>query len=405
VRKALDLVASLGDAGAASAGTLLVGLIALRSLSNAELALYALLFSAGVAAMVIPQQMSYLPRRIRVNQAVDKVRSAYQSDLISSLPFIIVAVLIVLAAGLPLYAAVGALDSLLLSGTAILWVTASSFQDHIRTSLHITDDHRLATVVSFAQLTIVAICFASTLFIGPDYMGSVTTAIPFGTLAVANILSAGVGMWLHRKRNVIADSSRIALSLGLRTAASGFMLQVSGYASNLIITLTLGYAALATLEGARIAAQPILVAGAALSSYFLPTAIRMQQRGEARAAGRRIGTLLSSQIAIGIIYAAIVPFLAVLLGVLADRPIDAGVAAALAIAFALQVGVGPLNQMNIAAGRYRLAAMSTAISIAGSIVVLLITIPFAGVYAVPISISVGALVRASVLVGQRRGRK
>jgi O-antigen/teichoic acid export membrane protein len=401
MRKVLDLVASLGDAGAAAAGTFLVGLIALRSLSNAELALYALLFSAGVAAMVIPQQMSYLPRRIRVNQSINTVRGAYGADLRSALPLIVVAILIVSAAGTPLYAKVGMMPAILLTGTAVIWVAASSFQDHIRTSLHITDDHRLATVVSFVQLTIAAVGFSATLIIGPEHVGVATAAVPFGTLALANVVSAGAGIWLHRSRAVIDDSTSIPLSVGLKTAASGFMLQASGYASNLIVALALGYAALANLEGARIAAQPILVAGTALSSYFLPTAIRLQQRSEYRAARKRIVILLSSQVGVGILYAIAVPLLVALLSKVADRPIDGGLAAALAIAFALHVGVGPLNQMNVAAQRYRLAAVSTAVSITSSLVALLLTIPAVGMYAVPISIAVGAIVRAAVLAIHR----
>ncbi|MCR2824240.1 hypothetical protein [Microbacterium sp. zg.Y909] len=398
----LNLSASLVDAIAAAAGSFLIGLIALRALELPELALYALMYSGGFAAMVIPQQMGYLPRRIAVNTAAEVVRGRYATDLLGATPYVALAMLAVVAAGSPLYTSTGGNTALILASTAALWVAASSFQDHIRTSLHITANHAGAAATSLVQLGVAASVFGLVLLFQDDIPYAVLCAVPFGALTLSNSVSACIGIFIHRTTPPIGRGPRPSFSVSFRTALSGFILHASSYVTNLSVALSLGAAALASLESTRVAAQPVLVAGTALSSFFLPKAIRFQSAGADGLAYRRVRRMVASQAVLGAGYSAIAPVFALLLSSWTGNPIDPFLAVALAIAFALQSMVGPINQMNIAARKYALATISTIVAAAVTLATVLLLLSTAGLFAVPLALTAGALTRGAMLLLARR---
>ncbi|GGH41182.1 lipopolysaccharide biosynthesis protein [Microbacterium album] len=402
MRQIRDLFASLGDSGAGAAGSFLVGLVALRALDTHELALYALLFSAGTAAAVIPQQMAYLPRRIELNKSADRVRPRYGRDFAAAVPHNTIAVVLVIVSGAPLYSSVHQDVALGMIGGAILWVACLGYQDHIRSALHVTQHHHHAATVSVAKLTVCLLAFTVLVVWGHTLPPLVLSNLPFAVLGLSTLVSALLGVWLHRHTQPSEEAIKIRFVTSVRTAFGGFLLQGSGYVTNLIVALSLGSVALAQLEAARVAAQPVFVAASALSSYYLPPAIRLQHAGDRRGALRRVGIMISMQLAIGGMYAAIVPLIAGPLGTVATRTVDPGLASARAGAFAAQSTIAPLNQLNLAAGRYRLANVSTALSVAVSLGTLTACIGAVGVYAVPIAMGVGALTRGAILLATRR---
>ncbi|MEV7692875.1 hypothetical protein AB0N73_06035 [Microbacterium sp. NPDC089189] len=333
-----------------------------------------------------------------MNKAPARVRGRYGADARSAIPHVVAAISLMALAGTPLYGSVSVSAAVFLGTTAAAWVAASSFQDHVRTSLHISGDHGFAAIVSCLQLAISLAFFTFVQLATVHQHPSISTALPFGTLAVANLVSGLVGVWLHRSVNKISDESKVSFKLGLRTAASGFVLQGGAYALNLVVVLTLGASALATLEGVRIAAQPVLIASTALASFFLPPAIRLQAQGKTREANRRVRFMIGAQLSLGIAYASLVPFFAGLLSGFAGRSIPPLIAAAQTLSFSLQAMIAPINQMNIAANRFSLATMGTALSVAVSLVVLALTANSLHLYAVPLATASGALARGSLLI-------
>ena len=403
MRRLRGLAASLGDSGAASAASFLIGIVALQTLGDEEMALYALLFSAGVAAMVIPQQMSFLPRRLRINREIDSVRPRYRLDALATAPHTALAAMLTVAAGTPLYGATGVVSAVGMATGAAIWVAASSFQDHVRTSLHVTGHHHHAASVSLAHLAFTAAGLVCASLLSAVVSDPIRSSIPFGILALSNLVSAVLGVLLHRTTTPTGDLTRIPLSVGLRTAISGVIFQSSNYAVNLLVALVLGATALTNLEAARIAAQPVLVAGTALASYFMPPAIRSQAKGDVRDSYRRIGIMAAFQFAFGGAYAAAVPVVASAISLLAGRAIDVGLTVARVGAFSLHSTVAPLNQLNLAAERYRLATVSTAISVVVSLISLAALMPALHTYAVPVATAISALIRAGGILWGGRG--
>lgn len=403
MRRLTGLLGSIGDAGASAAGSFLVGLIALRALDTAQLALYGLLFSAGVAAMIIPQQMGYMPRRLRANSARDLVRPSYRSDVWGNIGYILIASAGVALAGLPLSTSVGLPAYLALSITAATWVAASSFQDHVRTSLHITGDHLKASLVSTTQLALAAAAFATVLS-NAHSLDSIAAFLPFGVLTLVNLSSAAVGIILHRSRPVVEGDSHVKVFTSIKIAASAFVIFGGTYLLNLAVAAILGSHALASLESVRIAAQPVMVAATALASFLLPGAIRLQQNGHREQARRRLGLMVTCQVAVGAGYSLLVPLVAGPLSSLASRPIPGGLASAQSMAFAMQATVSPVNQLNVAAGHYLRATVASALSVICALVTLISLISSLQLYAVPIALAVGAIVRAmAILISTRMG--
>ncbi|MBM3715877.1 MAG: hypothetical protein FJW64_09125 [Actinobacteria bacterium] len=194
--------------------------------------------------------------------------------------------------------------------------------------------------------------------------------------------------------------------MSLKTAVSGFLLQGGNYASSLCIVTILGSATLAELESVRISAQPVMIAGTALAAFFVPPAIRMQQAGDRNGALKQVARMCVILLVVGAVFTVIVPPFTILIEFLTGRQTSAGLAMALVAAFALQAIIAPMNQLNIANSQYALAALSTMASIALTLATLLVTLHVLLLWAVPLAIALGAILRAVILViAERVDRK
>ena len=388
-RRSLGVVLSLVDAGGAAAASFFAGLVSLRTLSTNELALYTLLFPAALALMLIPQTVAYLPQRLQINAQEAVTRPAYWGDSLRGAGLGAIVGLALPLAGLPLLGEVGVASYAAVAVGAFAWVLTSPLQDHVRAALHVTGHHGGAALVSAVNVTVTACAFL--IIVAFD-----VREVPFlayAVLAAGNLVSAGAGILVHRHVAPTRDRVPITLRNATRYSSSALVMQAAAYMNNLAIAIFLVPAALAELEAARIAAQPVMVLGIGLSSYVLPLVIRARTSGDYLKARRDMAWFSGGVIGGGLVYSALLPFVVPVLSSIAQRAIDLPLAIARSTSFALQSTSGPFNNLNLSAGMHKRAFWNSATTAALGIALNLILIPIVGVYALPISLAVAAAAR------------
>lgn len=381
---------ALADAGTASVATFVASLIALRSLTDVELALYALIFSALTALMIAPQYMLYIPQRLHANRQAGLRRTDYAADARAALPFAMATGAGVLLAGLPLRA--GHEQAWLVMGLSAAVLSAlSPFQDHLRASLHVAGRHGAAAATSAVNVAMVAGVFAWAEW--GTMRGEWAYAAPFGALVLGNLASIVVGYRLHRDVTVVEERDPISFGTSVLAASTGFARQGVAYVTNLLVAAMISASALAALETARVAAQPVLILGVGMASYFMPQAVRAIGAGDRRRASGIMRRLVATVSGAGAVYALALLPLAPLLALILGRPVDAGLASARAGSFAMSAAANPFNAYNMAERRYGLALGLTAASEVPALIALVALIPVAGVFAVPLAAVVSAVLR------------
>lgn len=388
-RRSFGIVLSLADAGGSAAASFAAGLVALRTLSTNELALYTLLFPAALAIMLIPQTVAYLPQRLQINGQGGVTRPSYGSDVLRGMSLGAVASLILPLAGLPLLAEVGMGSYVGIVLGAFAWVLTSPLQDHVRAALHVTGHHGGAAVVSAVNLLVSGSAF--TAISALDVNG--TPYLAYSVLVAGNLISAAVGIFLHRR--VAPTRSRIPVTLknAAKYSSSALVMQAGGYMNNLAIAVLLVPAALAELESARVVAQPIMVLGVGLSSYVLPIAIRAKVAGDSRKTRRVMTWFSAGVVGGGLVYSAFLPIGVPVLSSIAQRAIDLPLAVLRTVSFALQSTSAPFNNLNLSVGMHRRAFWNSATTAVLGVVLNIILIPIIGVFALPISLAIAAAVR------------
>jgi O-antigen/teichoic acid export membrane protein len=160
--------------------------------------------------------------------------------------------------------------------------------------LHIAGRSDVAAVMSVVQFVVV---FAS-VWLG-TVLGAPLAWLPFGALALANVISMVLGLWIVRealRRDAPKHLRFRELSVrglwfvlnGAASAVAGFFVAVA--VSWLASPEDLGYA-----EAARIVAQPVLVFAAGLTAVLAPRAMRAgleRDVNQSRATSRLYITLL-----------------------------------------------------------------------------------------------------------------
>ncbi len=191
--------------------------------------------------------------------------------------------------------------------TTAVTIVVSPLQDHVRQLLHIADRSWHAVAVSVVQLCGVAgtIGFLTIIDVEKAW-------IPFGSLAVANVLSLATGLFLagaHRHQDVVAplsfrslaDSGRWLVVRAATPAAFAFV------AAN-ILTQLAGPVAYGYAEAARQVAQPITVLAVGLMAVLGPRAVRAGSQHDAAAGSHNRRSFVVLILLGSLTYAAIVGF-------------------------------------------------------------------------------------------------
>ena len=294
------LPAGLVDAGFASLATFGTGLYAARELTPRALGVYALFFSAFKIVGLLPSQLVFTPAQVSAVSS-DGHRLRY---FWACLP---------LGTGMSLLASMGvAAVSLVIPGDVpgelVLGMAAttgiaaflSPIQDHTRRMLHISQLSWRAASVSVVQLSTVVVTLVVLIAVDAP-----VSWIPFGSLAMANLVSLVVGMALAQASSArvgpalhfgeLARSGRWLLLVGL--VASGGEFLAGTLVSHLADLSALGYA-----EAARVIGRPLPVLALGLSAVLGPRSMQAAAQRQPERARRARNVSLSVLSASGLVY-------------------------------------------------------------------------------------------------------
>lgn len=300
--------AGLVDAGAASVATLAVGVYAARTLSAAELGVYAVFFTAFTLSAVVPTQLVWLPVEVLVLDRPPDERLAVvrRSLLLGMAPAVALALLTSAAAVLVLPGGVSRTIVFALAASSAASSVVSPMQDHVRRMLHIASRSGAAAGVSIAQVVgaVVGIMVFSRLGVSRGW-------VPFGALAVANVCSMTTGLVLAARhaRPAVSDApvleGRSLTRSGRWLLVVGLAPTVAGFAAAALVTRLAGAEMLGRAEAARIVAQPLLVVSAGLSAVLGPRSMEAAVRRDRAQAGHLARVYVLALGLCGLAYGAI----------------------------------------------------------------------------------------------------
>lgn len=300
------LPAGLFDAGCSSLATFLVGLYATRYFEPVLLGAYALFFTAFVLAAVVPTQLLFTPAEIRglAGSGLQRLRLLDQSVRLGVLPSLVPA-LLAASAALAGTKDVAIRSMLPMALTAALASFISPIQDHVRRTLHLAGVSWRAATVSMMHVLATGLALVAL-----TRSGAPLVAIPFGALAIANVVSLTCGFVLasdrHRHGHLEPLSIHDLLRTGRWLLIGGVTPSGSAFISGLLITHLAGAVAMGHVEAARLVGQPLLVLATGLSAITAPPLMEAG-RGRDEEAGRRIGRgFEATMLVCGLAYLALV---------------------------------------------------------------------------------------------------
>lgn len=341
------------DAGLASLATFVIGLVATRTLTPADLGVYAIFFTAFLTGTVIPAQLVFTPAEVvcvsfpphqRTRVLKQTMRIGHPAALMSALTMLCATV-----AAWPI-ASTRTVVALTVSSVAAAYL--SPIQDHVRRVLIKADTAWLAAAISVVQVVaIVAAVAALVLVAVPDAW------VPFGALTIANTVSLAFGMVLVGYRRL----ERLPAPMSLRSLSpAGGWLVVSqlvptgaAFLAATIVSYLASPADVGYAEAARIAAQPLLVLGFGLGAVFEPRFMEAAGRRN-RAAARRVRLLFFSLMTLcglGYLVVAGMPWFLNPMAYLLPEAYAVGWLAALTIIANLANGLTYAGQSELTGGR------------------------------------------------------
>lgn len=399
-----DLLAGLGDAGFASLGTFLTGVVAVRGLEAHSLALYVVLSSATVFSMPLPRQLAYFPAQIGANLQPGFTTPVLRNSVRGALRPSLLAVVIVIISGASLVASVDLTQLIALTSTASAFTVLSPLQDHVRGALHVCGRHGSAAICSIVLAATVGVIMTLTLVLHLPV--AVTAALPFGALVLGNIASLVAGVLLLRGVERHIGYDRRALSERSRYLGIELIVQGCWFACNYLILGILGAQALANLETARISASPILILAAGVSTFMVAALLR--QISSADQNGARARGLLARAFTIVVggaaLYAIVLTIALPAVSQVLNRPVSLGLALTRIAAFAFDGCAGLMSAVLVAIGASKAALLT---SVVAGVIGLAGTAAFArivGPIALPLSQGLGMATRLGVSLGVSRDR-
>ncbi len=297
-----QLAAGVIDAGLASLATFAAGLTGVTLLSDIDRGVYGVFFTAFFLGTVVVSELIMVPAQVvAVGLPSEKRLGVTRRSLLLGLAPGLIGVLAAVAAA----ALKGHLTSAevitALAVTTAITIVVSPMQDHVRALLHIADRSWRAVAVSSVQLTGVAAGIG--LLVGLDVERA---WIPFGSLAMANILSLATALILARSPQVPeADAMTFR---GLASSGKWLVIRAAtpatlAFIAANIITELAGPIAYGYAEAARQVAQPITVLSVGLMAVLGPRAVRAGSEKDPAAGTRNrrmfVGFMLAASIAYG----------------------------------------------------------------------------------------------------------
>lgn len=315
------------DVGLASLGSFAVGVYAARFLDPAALGAFALFFALFTTLTVFPSEGIFVPAEAAAvsRPEQDRRHLAGQAVPVGFAAALLVAPGVLIAVWL-LSDSVPASVTTPLAITTALTVMVAPLQEHVRRVCHLAGLSWRASVVSAVQLAAIVASLVGMALAGID-----PAWIPFGALAVANVLSLAVGVALlaHGRGGALGirlrPASLVRAGRWLVTAAAaraGSAVVAAALIEQLASVEVLGYA-----EAARVIGRPVLVVAIGLQAVLGPRSVEAGLNLDRRRARRISGGFLA------ILAGIAVPYLAVVGWVWTGNPVAVLIPAAYVVAW------------------------------------------------------------------------
>lgn len=262
------------DAGFASLATFAAGLAAVAVFDEADLGVYAVFFVAFTLGQLVAYFLVYVPAEIVAVGRIGLERLTIFDDSlrIGIMPSLAGASVVFAAT---ITTAPIASPGLSIGLTATAWIATllSPTQDHVRRTLHVADRSWHAAVMSTTQFLVSGIAIVVMLVVDAP-----AAWVPFGALALANLVSLSVGLLLVQHDRQHAEAPSHVTFHDLAGEGRWLLFQASipvaaAFVTANIITYLAGPEAMGYAEAARIVAQPILVLAAGLIYPLRPRAM------------------------------------------------------------------------------------------------------------------------------------
>jgi hypothetical protein len=258
--------AGLLDSAFSSLATFIIGLAAVRYLSTGALGTYALAFTGYLLAAAVPASLVLAPMEaaiVRVAVGAERLR-LFRTTLVPATILALGSSAIIGALTLAVPSGVSVGTRIDLAIGVVLLGAASPIQDHVRRLMHSAQRSWVSATISLVQLATVGVALAAALSAGLIRQ----PWLPFTALALANFVSASVGLavvrvWRLPQVGVHFVRIRGVLRTGgwlLSAQLSGF---VVGFAMVAIVVAGSGADAGGYAEAARVLVQPptVLIVG------------------------------------------------------------------------------------------------------------------------------------------------
>jgi O-antigen/teichoic acid export membrane protein len=277
------LTGGVVDAAMSSLATFAAALVAARILSDTQLGVYAVFYTAFNFGQVIANNLVYIPAEVIVVSwpVAARLRALKQTTRLAIGPSLAGAAAIAIATLIAAQVAEAAVVMPLTITAAIttfFWPT----QDHVRRMLHIAELSWHAAAVSVVQFVTVIGAIAALMLLDVP-----AAWIPYGSLGIANGTSLITGLALARhyhirtrRRDLSGRGDPIKLRLRELIQAGSWLLAgvgaptLAAMGAATIITFAAGSDILGYAEAARIVAQPVLVLGTGLGYVLGPRLMR-----------------------------------------------------------------------------------------------------------------------------------
>lgn len=279
--------AGVVDSGLASVATFAIGIYAVRYMSPTELGIYAVFFSAFQFASGIATNFVFTASRIQLLVLAPRQRigAYWQTFTVGLLPTLAASLLTLIA--VPIGSS--SVDRTFLAGMAVtVVVTAflSPVQDHMRSLFHLGQLSWAAAFTSLIQAVTTGVALGVMLLadVAPEL-------VPFGALAVANVLSLLAAILVAHRAGERPPPSLLRLAALLRSGrwlASRSVLNTgSDLIARWVVIAVSSASVMGVAEGARIAARPLAVFVTGLAAVLLPRAMKAGREGD-RQLGKRL---------------------------------------------------------------------------------------------------------------------
>jgi O-antigen/teichoic acid export membrane protein len=280
------LPAGLIDSSFSSLASFLMGLVATHYLLPQQLGEYAVFYAAFLFAAVVPATLIFTPIEVDALELErDKRLSVFRHSIaLGALPALLSGLLVV-GVVIPLVAKVGLAARVEFGATVVALACISPTQDHIRRMFHQAGRSWIAARLSIIQVLVVAV-----LIVLSRLVNIPLPLVPFGALAIGNLVSAAEGLRISRSFSGEDVQTHphpldVLRAGGWLTFGTAF-----GYAAGLaaVAILTDRSSAVATgeAEAARILSQPVTVIAVGILAVFGPEMMSAAQRGLTRRVGK-----------------------------------------------------------------------------------------------------------------------